>query len=310
MLVIGSFAMRHHGIEVDRLSLDIDFISTLEEYNVYKAQLPAATLIIDTPSKKVLDTGVIKLEFDIAKEGDSNWDLLGELDEGGLTYAPIFILLLLKESHKYKKDSPHFLKTMKDIKTLRKSELSSIPESPNFNWYSWYDKREKETYTNHLPKLNQSKDNFFDTDGVVYTYDHDSIHKAIKIHEKPAYEHFKPEDKDVWCSRELWEDCSNLIKLSAVLEESGVLALERSLIPHGFGDRDHQREVFKYALQKVCTSITSGWFREFSYEHYEEVMELYDEFYYDFVERFSRGLKEGVVIKLESKDESSSSDNQ
>jgi hypothetical protein len=29
------------------------------------------------------------------------------------------------------------------------------------------------------------------------------------------------------------------------------------------------------ALDKVCTSITSGWFREFAWQNYDEVVKIY-----------------------------------
>lgn len=37
-----------------------------------------------------------------------------------MVIAPLVLLYTLKMSHEYLKDSPHFLKTMKDIQTMRK----------------------------------------------------------------------------------------------------------------------------------------------------------------------------------------------
>jgi hypothetical protein len=71
-----------------------------------------------------------------------------------------------------------------------------------------------------------------------------------------------------------------------VYEESCVLALERSQIP--FPDAS-PRKSFEYALMKVCTSITSGFFREWAWEHYDDVLALYNELgENDYIERFKR----------------------
>lgn len=73
-----------------------------------------------------------------------------------------------------------------------------------------------------------------------------------------------------------------------------MLALERSQIPHAGNITPHAS--FLIALQKVCTSITSGWFREFAWEHYHEVRALYRDTY---VPRFWEHARLGKV-KLHS----------
>jgi len=47
--------------------------------------------------------------------------------------------------------------------------------------------------------------------------------------------------------------------------------------------------VFEMALMKVCTSITSGWFREYAWENYQKVLDLYDSLGEDdYVKRFEQ----------------------
>jgi hypothetical protein len=84
--------------------------------------------------------------------------------------------------------------------------------------------------------------------------------------QKPAYEYFKPDDSQVMVSKEMWNDLPLNLKLCAVIEESMVLAIERSLIP--FPNSLTVDQAYEKALVKVCTSITSGWFREFAWENY------------------------------------------
>jgi len=144
--------------------------------------------------------------------------------------------------------------------------------------------------------LNVKKQDFFNKDDIDYVYDHDSIHWAIKHMNRPAYEFFKADAAEVMCSRDLFEAQPENVKLNAVLEEAYVLALERSQIPFQ-GEITPERS-FKVALMKVCTSITSGWFREFAWENYYQVLARYSD---DYVDRFWTGVQSGVV-KTESMD--------
>lgn len=148
----------------------------------------------------------------------------------------------------------------------------------------------KETYSYQHPKLNRKKSEFFNPDaGVQYIYDHDSIHEAMKHGDKPAYSYFKPDEAEVLTSRKMFEALPYEVRLNAVLEESYVLALERSQIPHPKSDPEWS---FLTALEKVCTSITSGWFREFAWENYHQAVNRYDP---NYVEWFRYGLARGVV---------------
>lgn len=207
----------------------------------------------------------------------------------GMYVPSMNILYLLKMSHRYLKNSPHFLKTMEDIHKMR--ELNSFIEPEHLEFFKL---REKETYNYGHPKLNKDKETFF-TDDVDYRYDHDTIHLSMKNLDQPAYMYFKPEDQQVWCSKEMWDNCSEQIKLFAVLEETNVLALERSQVL--FPETDPQKS-FDMALSKVCSSITSGWFREFAWENYYKVKQLYQP---DYVNRFWKDVESGLVKSLDSK---------
>lgn len=195
------------------------------------------------------------------------------------------VLYALKMSHRFKKNSPHFLKTMKDIHTLRKH--ITLPINPELTTLML--EREKETLDYGHPKLNQSKSDFFSGDGVNYVYDHDSIHRAMAVNKVPAYTNYVIGDVQV--SKKLWDKCSYSTKLLGVLEETLVLALERSQIPNDF--IPNPLDSFLVALEKVCTSITSGWFREFAWENYYQVVELYPA---NYVTIFKRSLTNGLIL--------------
>jgi hypothetical protein len=222
------------------------------------------------------------IEAEVAWPGSSGESLLAliqsEVGTGIVMYGVSLMipqldtLYMLKMTHRYLKNSPHFLKTMRDIQAMRAVGATIRPEHEEF-----YKARIAWTYDYKHPKLNQSKKDFF-TDDVPYIYDHDSIHEAVKHESYPAYWYFKPADEEVAVSREMFEKLDHKVKLLSVLEESYVLALERSQIPYPHMDR---KASFDIALMKVCTSITSGWWREYAYEHYDAVQELYNENYVD-----------------------------
>lgn len=269
MLVVGSQALAERGLlQVGRRVNDLDLITTKEE----------ASAILRSYSEKGYKPETTKFGFYIktGKEiievdtSNSSQELLNIVNAtSGKHIASLDVLYTLKMSHRYLKDSPHFLKTMHDIKYLRKLG-AKVPD----NLQEWFKKREKETYDYQHPKLNVDKEDFFDKAEDFYVYDHDSIHMAVALRDYPAYLDFKPSNEDVLCSREMFEDCSDQVKLNSVVEEAMVLTLERSLVPNDF--KPDPDKMFKFALTKVCSSITSGWWREYAWEHFEEAMKLFN----------------------------------
>jgi len=300
MLLIGSAALAFVA-ELDREPKDADLIATIDEYEDFIAkhkQNLVSTYPVNKGKKLIIflkDTKPIEME--IAWPDSTAETLLNALSMEDLpttsflgqevSVAPLHILYQLKMSHRFLKNSPHFLKTMKDIKFMR--SLGAQITMPD-----WLKAREVETYDYKHPKLNVSKDDFFKKDeGVTYVYDHDSIHEAVKRYDRPAYTYFKPENSQVLCDRAMFEASSREIQLASVVEEATVLALERSQIP--FKDQVTPKWSFDMALMKVCTSITSGWWRSFAYSEYDNVQALYDE---NYVSKFWKAVEKGVVVKL------------
>lgn len=313
MLIIGSQAMRHHFPEAGIVPNDTDIIGTLDEFRTWSKGFARGDIILCKPlsatKMHVRDKAGHNYEFEIATPGDSSWELLAYYDQHETSFAPPEVLLFLKLSHRFRRNSPHFLKTMRDIHFLRangamKEYGSELEELMPL--------REAETYTYAHPKLDVSKNAFFDGDGVPYVYDHDSIHltqaltvrtsmercagpsvigKAISYgHEVtrhyPAYTFYMKDGSEVMTSKEKFMSVPESIRLLGVYEESCVLALERSQIPF---PEASPRKSFEYALMKVCTSITSGWFREFAWENYDKVLDIYEkEGERGYLDRFER----------------------
>jgi hypothetical protein len=277
MILIGSRAAWERGVRY-RKPNDYDFIATEAE---------AMRMIGNNPferegNKITAKLGETHFEFDLA--GGSN-TLLKELVRDDST-PNLDLLFTIKKAHRYKKDSPHFWKTLADYHCMKALGAKVRPEYEEF-----FALRQQESYAAQKhPKLNTTKDAFF-TD--IYTYDHDSIHDAVALQEQPAYRYFLK--GPVWTSRELFDQQPRQIQINSVIEESCVLAIERSLVPHP-GVKT-PLEAWRFAVSKVCSSIASGWWREFAYENALTVLKQYPADYWD---RFQKAVTEGKVKLYES----------
>jgi hypothetical protein len=305
MLVVGSHALELQGVHL-RYSTDIDIICTSDEYKAVLKRIQGFVRIkeLGYDGNKAFVKFLWQGELKIIDA--SLYDIPGYLSEsnkhlvqgykyqkaksillGDYSYIDAATVLMLKYSHKYKKDSPFFLKTMKDIQELQ--VITGIESEHELEPWLWdlLKERSKETYNYSLPKLNQSKNSFF-TDSVPYKYDHDTIHLAVKHLDKPAYMYYQKDEAEVDCAKDKFFAASEIVRLYGVLEESYVLALERSVIPFG----TDPKKAFDKALEKVCTSITSGWFREYAYLNYYKIQEMYHKSY---VNKFNSALECGTI---------------
>lgn len=133
----------------------------------------------------------------------------------------------------------------------------------------------KAAYPQGNPKLNKSNDEFFD-DPVKKVYDHDFLHELYAYEDRPMFEKLKrPEQFDLaWCARDLWEELTLEQKLQCVAEETYVIATERFMVPNNWDFAT--KRAYYHALKKVCTTLTSGWFRDFAIDNFPEVYDLYE----------------------------------
>lgn len=299
LVVLGSIAAQEHIPEF-RDAKDLDLLGPYEEIQQY-AQRTMNKITAAYPTaggkKGVWHDGkyIVEGEFTWPYSTGEELYRLVSIDpmtkrEGANLFPSLDVLLAIKLTHRYLKNSPHFLKTMRDIQIFR-DRGAHTPQSTQF--LRWMERRVRETYAYAHPSLMKPKDKFFAGDGVNYVYDHDSIHEAMA--EKccgPAYHAYAVEDHEVLSSKEKFFEVSEETRLRGVLEEALVLAIERSQVPY---PETAPKRSFDIALMKVCTSITSGWFRTFAWEHYDEVQAMYEP---DYVDRFWAAVKSGKVRKL------------
>lgn len=282
MILIGSRAAQRRGVNY-RAPKDSDYVCTEAE---------ALRLIGNNPheiegNRITTKLGESHFEFEIIQPGTSS-ELLSNLvgnREWELVVPDLDLLFTIKKCHRFKKDSAHFWKTLADYHYMKAKGARVRSEYEEF-----YRKRSAESYAAQKhPKLNTDKSKFFAEDqGVIYTYDHDSIHEAIALQDRPAYTYFQ--QGEVWTSKELFNQQPYQIQLNSVIEESAVLAIERSLVP--FPNVKTPLEAWRFALSKVCSSIASGWWREFAYENALVVLKQFPEGYW---ERFQNKVAKGEV---------------
>lgn len=295
-VVIGSVALEMNGAGLGRKASDCDYIGTFESYqefvSVNKHKMvecyPLSNDVFVIKFKKGVNLYDI-VEFQIAWKGSNSYELLEILSVCPQLMSGSFVMpevvLALKLSHRYKKNSVHFKKTMEDIRSLRKMGYR-MPEQLKI----WFKRREADTYNYSLPNLKQKGSDFFEKEDTFYKYNHDDIHVAVMVNDKPMYMSILKEGEEVFCDKEKFWKLPLVSQLECVLEEAYVLALERHQIPNDFGP--DPLKSFEIALMKVCTSITSGWFREFAWENYQWVMCMFEE---EYVDKFIIALKAGEV---------------
>lgn len=280
---------------LNRSPKDFDWICTEKEFDhwiteqSFKAQPTDVSVISE--NKRIV-RGAVNCEFEIIRPGTSSELLQSLVFEDSETIETPFglvpsldLLFTIKCSHRYLKNSPHFWKNLSDYHLMKR-----VGAQVKDNLSSFLKLREKETYTYTHPKLNTSRKNFFSDDQVSYVYDHDSIHEAVKHLDRPAYSFFQKDGEEVACDKNKFFACSREVQLYSVVEESAVLAIERSLVP--FPGKWSPEYAWRFAFSKVCTSISSGWWRAFAYDNALDCLRLYP---VDYWSKFQKGLSDGLV---------------
>lgn len=293
--------------DVDRLiKSDYDLLVSLDEFNN----------LIESFGNSIIELKPIGRSGFYVKTTEGNYDIHITYFEGSNKYlyenkeryiskfigldlfGNTFNVVSLETLYEFKKSHRmirrNFNKTMKDYYRIKSLLNKDIEES------EFYKLRLKETLiradkdARHI-NLNQSKDDFFNTKGVTYIYDHDSIHDSIKLTNIAMYKKILVPGEDVLCSKELWNKLTEYERFCCVLEECYTISIERFLSKGKY--IENPRLAFEIALEKVCTNLCKGWFREFAYSNYQEVLNMYDS---NFWNKFQNDLTNGKILPFEN----------
>jgi hypothetical protein len=308
MIVIGSQALRIGLKKIGRLcrdSNDLDVFARRDEVrdavNFMKLDLEKIT-----PHKILCRASDGKhVEFEIAHPGTStelcmNWAAEpAQFDQAEfyglkMDVAPLEMLYSLKRSHRH---SPRmFWKHVQDYALLREilkgediySDITAL--------------RYKETVEREklrTPSLNKSTVDFFDDNVSNRTFIHDQIHEVMAFDTRPMFEKIKIDPDKVACSKEKFFSLSERERIQCVQEEAYVIALERSMIPMLFEGQAlaNPYESYKWAVMRICTTLCSGWFREYALENHNTILHHYNK---DYVHKFLKAVGDGKIKRIES----------
>jgi len=139
----------------------------------------------------------------------------------------------------------------------------------------------KQAFPQGSQNFMQSKENFFG-DAVSRKYDHDYLHELFAYQDKPLYTKLLRQANLAWCEKEKWETLTTEEKLQCVAEEVQVIAAERFMIPNDW--KYPCKLAYVKALDKVCTTLCSAWFRDHALDNYPQLVGLFDKSRFDRVQ--------------------------
>lgn len=311
MIVLGSKAL-HLNLNNNLARFnksDIDVVMSLDDFTAFISKnQPFITKMIPTSSTKyslrLSDKQIQHYEIEIAFKGSSQWLLDNQTSISAGIFSDNFgndfhfvnseVLYLTKKSHihypiHYDKSIADYslLKTVIDVEKVKTYQL----------YYELRLQETKERINKRSPTLNRTNEDFFDRSKNVvgYVFEHDDIHEAIKHYERPVYEMMKKDFSKAWCEKDMFHNLPHEYKVRCVQEEAYVIALERYIILRKGHYKDPQL-AYKAALQRICTTLCSGFFRDFAVENYFEILNAYSD---NYVSKFKEKLFSGLVKKLE-----------
>jgi hypothetical protein len=208
-------------------------------------------------------------------------------------------LMLMKKSHLY--FPIHFEKNINDYHFIKSKLLDfNLDEKMKKFFELRKVEAEKRFEKNHrTPNLNVSNEQFFAVSGKAAgrVYIHDDLHKVVKHFDKPIYDMLKYEDKKnlAWCEKDLFNKLPLDYRIKCVQEEAYVIALERYIIPQ-IGKYEDFFWCYKRALMRICTTLCSGFFRQFAFENYPLIIESYNS---SFVDKFKYAVDNELIQSME-----------
>ena len=311
MIVIGSRALYKNNsllISKERFDKsDIDVIMSTEDFNLWCKNFK--NNIVQLVPKRIgkyfakikRNNEVYLFEIELREESKSTAFLLDNInDVCSDTYIDNLgtkwnclkneYLSLTKQSHLH--FPIHFEKNINDYHIL-KNHLGDFLIDEKMKKYSKLrtEEAEKRFREKHrTPKLNVTNEDFFKISGVSTgrIYVHDDLHEVVKHFDKPVYEMMKNEDKKhlAWCDKDMFNNLPYDHRIKCVQEEAYVIALERYIIPKNMKYWDAYW-CYKRSLRRICTTLCSGFFREFAIHHYVDIVNAYDE---EFLDKFHHSV--------------------
>lgn len=298
IVVIGTRALSLRGLDIPFNDIDIivdvpTWFELSNKDNIHNG-VGAFGKVRSKVGNKSLEVGLLgKYDSDawLFENIDGRWlhtycDVLKEL----VYVPPLELLFLMKKSHVHC-DSVHFDKTIKHYTKLRDLLRNSTIPVEYDEFFKLRKAEAEHRYKHKTPSLMVTNDEFFNRskDSVGYVFVHDTIHEAVKHFDVPVYEMIKRDFSKAACEADLFHALPLDKKVKCVQEEAYVIALERYILQDvGVSPYD----AYKKALQRICTTLCSGFFREFAIEYYYEVLSAYDAY---FLKKFEKAFNDKTI---------------
>lgn len=283
MAIIGSGAAKINGISM-HLN-DIDLVATPKE----------ALQFFEENKKYLLGTEVNEdrlrtfyqgrpIDIEFTKPGSSAEFLHKKLQDHSTyilnEYIPVSpktkvvkcsqsMLYLLKKSHIT--IPKNWNKTVKDYNALKKYEKEVVWEK------QFFDMRVNENKGLCGGKI-KAKD-FFLREGKVFS--HKDLHKICSHYDRPLYLEIS---KDGELNEALFEEFNQAQKITCVLEEAYVLALEKAIAVNqdlkAIKNDPNMQSYFFSGMKKLCTRVDCEWLSNFAVENYSNIVGNYESEYW------------------------------
>jgi hypothetical protein len=280
MLLIGSQALDLFT-DLNRVPQDYDFICTPDELIDFATKLNLSLKQSKFKEKYSAKFEGQHLEFELSVDGGSNHVYMQHAGPRSLGIgilmgdivvkaAPPSVLYSVKRAHRYYPVQWH--KHMNDYHML-KTMMNGVDTLPQATAL-----REAETAARYgdlkTPSLNKNSADFFNDKVSNKVFIHDQIHEMMAHRERPMYEYYKKDSNTVACCKDKFLELPIEQRVQGVLEEAYVIALERGIIPMLFssGPLTSAEDALNWAIMRIGTTLTSGWFREFAVENYPLIM--------------------------------------
>lgn len=186
-------------------------------------------------------------------------------------FATLNELYTIKVSHAFwELKNGSWVKHMKDIILMQEAEAEFLPGLYDILYSIW-----EERYDKKKANLEESPEDFFKST-VSRVYEHDSIHASVAFYDEPLFNKILRDDHEVAVSKEKFDALSHEDKIKLVKEEVFATALERKIIPSDYKFPAHI--AYMWALQKLITSFSKGWFPLWVVLNFKELSENEDDF--------------------------------
>jgi hypothetical protein len=301
MIIIGSWALRQYNKAYRLNPADLDVMCSKVEMESLCQQWQLTPEHKEGPVWAAHNSPTYKhIEFHLTDGSPAAAAYCAYVEKHHVSYmivgdvtiyaSPLEVLYSLKRSHRHL--PTHWEKNINDYHLL-KGLVGNVDKIPELTKLKMQENKIIKT-----PSLNKSKMEFFNDDVSNKTFEHDEIHQVMAHRELPMFEYIKLDKDKVKCSEEKFNALTLEQRIQCVLEEAYVIALERAVIPMLYEGMKYAtpESAFKWALMRICTTLCSGWFREFAVENYPAILASYNR---DYVKKFLQAVDSGTIRRID-----------